>query len=210
MIKHLLKASSLVAAFLVYMCVLAGCGAGETAPVVPEVMEEDCIVFAADGTVTSYLTGIFDQSYYELSGLKTLALSEVAAYNDTTGSGSDVQLLSASYATLEETKVILTYSYADADTYAAFNDAILFTGSIALGTANGYKVSAVSFTYYKDGTTVSGSELSEEDVTLLVTDQHCLLYPASLVLYVSDGCQILEDGGVDATAAEGLVYIIIK
>ena len=68
-----------------------------------------------------------------------------------------------------------------------------------------------SFTSVKDGSLVLQAQVKNPEKTyILITDFPAVIYGPHKVTHVSEGGTYRADGGVDATAAEGKVIILMK
>ncbi len=113
---------------------LAGCGQGS----LPDVCS---VSIGKDGGIAHQVVGNFDQNYYEMEGLETLASDRVSEYCADNGADK-VSLTSA-----EEKggKVLLQFQYATDQDYSDFNHREMFVGTVEEANGRGYKLDHVAF-----------------------------------------------------------------
>ena len=119
---------------LAVSCGLIGCGQ-DSGPDITSVS------IVKDGTIAHQIVGGFEQSYYEMDGLETLAADRVAEYCAENGQGS-VTLESIAE---EDDKILIHINYATDRDYSSFNKRELFVGTMAEANAMGYTLEAVPF-----------------------------------------------------------------
>ncbi len=179
---------------------LSGCGGSA----VPETVEETTILLNRDGSVTYYLAGMFDREYYDLTELADMAKEEAAEFSRTNGA-SAVSVEKAEYAPGDSQSVVITYRFADCGSFQTFQESSFFYGTTVEAAAAGYRTADVTL---QDA---DGAETSvEKGGKLIVTAEKAYIYCPAKVLGASGGAVIREDGSVDTTAAEGIVYILLK
>lgn len=187
---------------------LTGCGQAKT----PDIIDSPTIAVADNGTVTSHLVGVFNEDYYDVSGLTDMAVKEAAAYNTENQIGDTVPVTVVSVEALTDGsgKVVVTLRYDSAETFSDYNDSILFYGTVAQALAEGYKLEG-KLTDVKKQEPLTGEQLSKESGRkILITDQKVKLYCPHKVTHMSEGAVLGTDGSVDATLAEEDVYILMK
>ena len=119
---------------LAVSCGLIGCGQ-DSGPDITSVS------IVKDGTIAHQIVGGFEQNYYEMDGLETLAADRVAEYCAENGQGS-VTLESIAE---EDDKILIHINYATDRDYSSFNKRELFVGTMAEANAMGYTLEAVPF-----------------------------------------------------------------
>ncbi len=186
----------------------AGCGQAR----VPDVVNVTSLAVTEDGTVTSYLVEDFDKDYYSIKELTTVAMAEASDYNAENGgengeiliSVNKVELLSA-----DNSKVVLTQTFAEAGVYGDYNEELLFVGTVAEAAEAGY-LNGITLKNVKDDTLLSTEQLLQDgERKVLVTDAKAVVYAPGKVTHISDGTYN-EDGTVDTSACEGVVVILLK
>lgn len=193
-------------------CVLAlgGCGSAK----VPDTIDNTSIIVNGDGTVTSYVVDIFDKDYYSIDELQTMAAEEVAEYNEANATAENAN---APAITLEKVelledsdKVMVLHQYDGAESYADFNDGVLFYGTVGQAVANGYDLDVDLIK--ANGTETMDSETlkSNSQKNILITDEKAFIYCPKKVAYVSHEAVMNEDGSVDATQSDSYIYILMK
>ena len=119
---------------LAVSCGLVGCGQSDG----PEVSS---VSIGKDGTITHQIVGDFEQNYYEMDGLKTLASDRVAEYCSDNGENS-VTLKSVEE---KDGKVLIQLGYATDKDYSGFNNREMFVGTLAEADTHGYSLDSVAF-----------------------------------------------------------------
>lgn len=183
------------------MAVLVGCGT----PKVPGSVEQTSLIIDAEGGVVSHMVDVFDKGHYDIDELRDMANKEVAEYNTVNQAGTVVPVTMTSVEAIENSKVRVTYTYNNAKDYAAYNDSLLFYGTVAEAEAAGYDfttLNQVLFNAKTDDSIVSteleDSKMAEMHVVLL--EEKTLVYCPYKVAYASESAIIKEDGSVDTTA----------
>lgn len=187
---------------------LAGCGEAK----VPEVVSDTSLAVANDGTVTSYLVDKFDKEYYSISDLTAMAVGEAAEYNTEHQSGETIPLKVEKVEALSDgsNKVVVTHKYNSTETYEDYNEAVLFYGTVTEAVNAGYQMDII-LKGVKDGAIYTEEQLLQNaDKHLLITDAKAVIYCPKRVAYISDGAVYHEDGSVDASQAEGIVFLLMK
>ena len=186
---------------------LTGCASG-----VPELIERTTLEIEDDGEITSYLVDSFDKAYYEVSELKAMAVEDAAAYNTEHQEGDVVPITVEEVELLEQGNLVrVTYQYADAEVYQEHMEGVLFYGTVAEALANGYDMQSISMHKAKDGTPEAIDWIEEATKRhILITDQKADIYCPYKVSHISEGAVMKDDGGVDATMSEAMVYILMN
>lgn len=197
--------------FAVGLCLLLLTGCGGTK--MPDTIEKTTLSVDEEGKITAYLVESFDKEYYDVEELKTMAVEEAAAYNTNAAMGEVVPISVEGVELLgngESVKV--TYLYNDADTYELHTEGILFYGTVTEALRAGYDMEDVSMSNVKDGEPVAPAWVTVDaaDKHILITDQKAEIYSPYKVTHISEGAVYNENGSVDATQAEGEVYILMK
>lgn len=187
---------------------LVGCGQEKG----PDEVDTTSIVIDSRGGVVSYLVDDeFDREYYVLSDLTSMVIEEAAAYNTEHQQGETSPVTVDGVEAFDDgTRVVVTQRFDSAETFADFNGAILFYGTVEQALGEGYDLE-VSLTGAKDGAAFAGERLLEAPQQhVLITDQKAVIYCPAKVTYVSDGVALNADGSVDTGETEGLAVIVMK
>lgn len=195
---------------LLAMLCLSGCGEAK----LPEVIDRPTVIVSNDGSVTAYLVEDFDKAYYDTEELKEMALQEAEEYNNSKvqslEDGIPVIVKDVGLVAGNDKLVFVAYDFNTFDVYQHFLGQKLFSGTVMEAQMKNYKFD-VSLQNVKDGSELSGATLFEDkDKKIIVTDAKAVIYCPGKVTHLSKGAIYNEDGSVDTTAVEGLVYIILK
>lgn len=180
-------------------CIWTLFGCGE--PKVPETPEEEMLIITEDGTVREVLVEDFDKDYFDIKELETFVKDEASTYNQKHSeikpgpvTVTNVNLLNPE-GEVRRAKVEMTYQ--SCHTYADYNEAVLYCGSVAEGT-------------YLMGESRIPAEYEEN--TVIITNQPRKLYAPRKVKWISGAYPVLKDGSVDLSELpEGeKVAIVIK
>lgn len=199
---------ALCIAFMVLM--MTGCGEAK----IPDIIDNSMISVTKKGEITEYLVeDFFEKNFYDLSGLKSMAVDEAAQYNTEHQAGDAVPVKVESVEILDDgsNRVCIIYRYDSAESYTGFNkEKSLFYGTVGDAVLNGYSTK-VAMTNIKDGTSFTEEQLKQ------ATDKYLIIAPAGMhvycpgkVEYISEDASVAEDGSVDTTQAEDKVYILLK
>lgn len=191
---------------------LAGCGQAG----VPEAVDSTTVFLDKNGGMTYYLVEEFDKDYYSLSELSAKAADEADKFNKGAGEKQSVAVDKVETLQENESKVLIVYRF---DGYASFNEFNeksnkklnkIFYGTVDEAFSQGYIAKAL-LRSVKDETVKTEEQLKQEGTRkLIVTDEKAVFYCPAKVTYISEGAVLNEDGSVDASAAEGTVYILLK
>lgn len=186
--------------------VLAGCGQTDGRVEV----ESTTISVDRNGGMTYYLTGEFDRDYYSLSELSAMAMDEVDAFNKSAGEKQSVTVDKVETLQENESKVLIVYRFDGYASFNAFNKGSFFYGTVAEAFDRGY-VREIRMKSVGDQSLKTEEQLKQEGTKkLIVTDEKAVIYCPAKVTYISEGAVLNEDGSVDASAADGTVYILMK
>lgn len=114
---------------------LAGCGSQEKGAGVSS------ISFGKDGEITHQIVGSFEQNYYDLDGLKSLAQERVEEYC-AEHDPEDVYLESVKE---KGGEISILFQYATAEDYSGFNYRKLYMGTVGDANEEGYDLDSVAF-----------------------------------------------------------------
>ena len=195
--------------------ILSGCGRAK----VPDVITEPALAIDRDGSVTVYLVGEFDKSYYDLSELEAAAQQEAAEYRKSVPNGEKAVTVEGVQAVPDGNgRIVLAYRFDGADSYEGFIKAqeteplgdVLFYGTVRDALSAGYEIN-MPLAEAQSGETLTPEQIREQSGKhLIVTDASAVIYCPYGVGYLSEGAVLREDGGVDGNAADGVVYILLK
>ncbi len=202
--------------FVVLACllvaVLAGCG--QTG--VPEEVESATISVDRNGGMTYYLIGEFDKDYYSLPELSAMAADEAEEFNKDAGGKLSVAVDKVETLQADESKVLIVCRF---DGYASFNGfnnkfnkkfGSFFYGTVEEAFEQGYIKDAL-LKSVKDDSLKTEEQLKQEGTKkIIVTDGKVVIYCPAKVTYISEGAVLNEDGSVDVSSADGMVYILMK
>lgn len=200
--------TALCIALLVLM--MTGCGEAK----IPDTIDNSMISVAKTGEVTEYLVGdFFEKYFYDLSGLKSMAMEEAALYNTANQVGDMIPVKVESVEVLgdDSNRVCIVYRYDSAESYTGFNkEKSLFYGTVEEAVLKGYSTKVV-LTSVKDGTPFTEEQLKQStDKYLIIAPGGVYVYCPDKVEYISENASVAEDGSVDATQTEDNVYILLK
>lgn len=193
-------------------CVLAFAGCGSAR--VPDTVDTTSIVVNEDGTVTSYVVDTFDKDYYSIDELQTMAVEEVAEYNEanTNEANATEPCVTVEKVELigETDKVMVLHQYNSIESYVDFNDGILFYGTVGQAVASGYDLD-VDLMKANDTEVMDSATLqTNTQKNILITDAKAFVYCPKRVSYISYGAVMNEDGSVDTTQSDSYIYILMK
>ncbi|MDE7268964.1 MAG: hypothetical protein K2N81_00645, partial [Acetatifactor sp.] len=117
-----------IAGWMLCLLIFAGCGVAK----IPDTVSDASLIIDKDGSITSYIAGVFDRDYYDLNDLKKMAQEEVAAYNtaNQTGERALVVLKDVQVPEAGGQSVLVSYSYDSADTYQDYTGNLFFYGTV--------------------------------------------------------------------------------
>ena len=206
------RSRSFIALVCLFAVLLAGCGQSGG----QEAVESTTIFVDRNGGMTYYLIGEFDKDYYSLSELSAKAENEADKFNKGAGEKQSVAVDKVETLQENESKVLIVYRF---DGYASFNEFNeksnkrlnkIFYGTVEEAFSQGY-ITKVLLRSVKDETVKTEEQLRQEGTKkLIVTDEKAVIYCPAKVTYISEGAVLNEDGSVDASAADGTVYILMK
>lgn len=188
---------------------LAGCGQAK----LPEAVEVDTIAVDKEGVVNSYLVRDFDKDYYEIEGLRTMAIEEAAEYNTANAKGNDTPVVveNVDLITGAGTRARVEYTYSSADAFSDFSGNELFYGTVEYAVASGAWQST-SLVSVKDKTEVTADYVTEKASGnhVIITDAKAMIYCPYAVTHISEGAVLNEDGSVDPSLVDGECVILMK
>lgn len=196
--------------------VLAGCGRGG----VPDAAEVTTISVDRNGRMTYYCVGDFDRDYYNLSELSAMVMGEVARFNENAGKEAveveTVETLPDEGTGELNRKVLIVYHF---DGYASYNqfsqgynkgNGSFFFGTVDEALKQGYALQT-SLKSVKDDSLKTEEQLKQEGAgRLIITEEKSVIYCPGKIAFLSEGAVLNGERSVDASAAEGTVYIMLK
>lgn len=209
-----------ILAFLICLSAVMAAGCGQSK--MPETVEVTTISVDGNGRMTYYLVGNFDREYYSLTGLADMAMGEAEEFSGDAGENPPVAvdkvetLPEDGSLDSRESRVLIVYQF---DGCASFNQftrefgkgpGSFFYGTVEEAFSQG-RVADASLKSVKDGSLKTEEQMKQEGKKrLIITDEKAVIYCPGQVAFLSEGAVLNRDGSVDATAAEGTVYILLK
>lgn len=197
---------------LIFVCMaaamLSGCG---TDPLTA--FGATTVVVEKGGGLTYCLVEDFEKEYYDLQELEAMARKEAADFNSRADSGGKdavtvkkVELLPG-----DPARVSVVYQFEDSGSFSEFTGSSFFYGTVGEAVyREGYDLQNALISVKDGKVQMAGALLQDGKKMLIVTDVKAVFYFPSGVSCLSGGLSLSEDGRVDATDAEGLVYILLK
>ena len=166
---------------------------------------ESTIFVTSKGTVRSAVMESFEKEYYSFEELKGDIESAVQEYCSDAGESAVV----VESLTEENDMITLMMQYADTQDYQAFNDMILFSGTLLEAEAAGYVPGEL---YDKEGQIVELSEEEQNTLKVIVTEESICIQTSGKIKGVSDNVTILEDKLARASeaGAEHPAFVVYK
>lgn len=207
------KFGKIAAVLCLCMLFLTGCG-GAT---VPDTVDTTSVSISREGEITVWLVGDFGSGDYNLSELTAQAVEEVSAFNAANGIEAGISVEKVEALQNNGGKVAVVYKFDGWENCTKFiGDELfygtneLFYGTVNEAVAKGYG-SNIVMKSVRDQTLFSEQQLKQEtDKRLIVTDIKANIYCPGTVSHISDGAVVNEDGSIDSSGVEGLVYILLK
>ena len=184
---------------LAISCGLVGCGQES----VPDVSS---VTIRKDGTIAHQIVGNFEQNYYELDGLETLASDRVAEYCADNGENS----VTLSSVEEKDGKVLIQLNYASDRDYSDFNHRELYVGKLSEADVHGYQLKNVTFVTAK-GESV-GFDLIEDQagkrVVVIATkpSEELVVNTNGKVLYINQSAEGGPDVSFDSNKSVHITY----
>ncbi len=196
-------------AILLLALTWTGCGSAK----LPELVEHSSLKISSRGAVSSWMVSDFDKDYYNVKELAGMAAEEAIAYNQAhpMENGKEAVLMEGAETFGDGKQVRLHMSYMDCATYAAYNGEILFYGTVAEAVQQGYDFSTKVKSISEDGEELSGTDIKlDGGKYLLITNAKANVYCPRKVTHIGAGASMNEDGSVDTTQTDAIVYILMK
>lgn len=170
---------------------------------------ETVVVLMKDGSVQSYITEDFEQSYYNKDDLQQMILGEVATYNRQAGEAR----IGVEKIEVADAKAIVQMSYSSTADYAEFNQEEFFLDVPSAVKQAGYHTNVVLSNVKNEQETIGEADiLSLKAVKLLITDTKESIIVPGRILYVSDNVTVSENQKQCTLNqnSEEMAYIIFK
>ncbi len=174
--------------------------------------EETAIYITSKGEVRSAVIESFEESYYDLEELRSDLEKSIDDY--CLDQGESCITLETLEINEETGNAELWMEYETVEDYGAFNNVLLFHGTVAEAKEEGY----FEDTYFEDtellDTDGDYAELSEEDdeYQVIISDEAICIQTSGKILYVSDNVSIEGKKLAKAfeTSAEHPAYVIYR
>ncbi len=193
----------LVYIFVTIIIVLSLCGCGDLAEKNPLTT----VTINKNGSITFRIHESFtEEEHCDIAELKEMILDEAANYNV-------FNLDAISLDKIEVTDGItnVQMNFSTAEDYQNYTKEKLYVGKCSDAYEKG-KVSKVILSDTSDSSnTISDSDIKlNEDDNILITECKEIIYLPSKVLYISDNCEVLEDGRAirNINSDKSVIYVI--
>ncbi len=187
---------------------LTGCGESGA----PDTEEKSTLIIDKNGGVAYHLVEEFAEDYYELSELETMASEEAANFNKTKQNEEKkpVNVEKVELLANDPKKVTVQYSFRDVGCFSEFTGSALFYSTVSEAMSRGYRIEATLNSVADDIALTEELLQSHGDSRIVITDIKTTIVCPFKVTHLSEGVSLREDGSVDTTGAEGIVYILLK
>ena len=170
---------------------------------------ESSVSLLKDGAVKATIVEDFDKSYYDKDELQQMILEEVVSYNRQLGEDA----VSVDKVSVENGVARVEMTYADSESYAAFNDGVFFLGPVSEAQKAGYDLNKVFISSSDQLVTAGMSDILEmSDAKILITDMKEPVVLDGKAVYVSSNVETdkkCKTVSFDETSDE-MAYIIYK
>ena len=193
------KVKAVLAAGMV-MLALCACGQEKEA-------ETTSVKIEKDGTVVNTIIEEFDESLYNVDALKSMVLSEAAAFNSSSeGNSISVDKLEAA-----DGKVTVVMTFSGASDYSEFNEKILFYGTVLEGYEAGLDLNISLISAQKDGGEIGKEEILQMgESNLIVLEEPVNVITPSKIMYASENVVVLSDKSAKVLDNGEAAYLILK
>ena len=167
------------------------------------------ITVEKSGKIVGSIVEDFDKEYYSEDELKEMIASDIAKFNNSSD-GESVKLNSIS---VSDGVAKTTLTYKDAESYAGFNDVILFEGTVAEAYNAGYSFDDVTLkSATEDGVTLDKSGiLAEGSMHIVITDENEKIKTYKNIAYISSNVTLVnKKEAAVAETEEPVTYILFK
>lgn len=192
------------------LCIMVLTGCGQVS--MPQVVTETSLQISQQGTVTSYLVGDFNKTYYNVTELADMVATDAAEYNtaNQTGETTLITVEKVELLAEDDSKVMVARQYNNYDTYNDYNDSTLFYGTVEEALGAGHSLDT-TLTANRDGSQMTAQELAAaKDRYIIITRDRANIYAPKAVTHISSGAAMNEDGSVNTRNAEDLTYILLR
>lgn len=170
-----------------------------------------------NGAVTSSIVETFDKAYYAADGLETMIREEIAAYCGENSEQVTLQSVELLKVDAEQTgevqpqKIAVTMKYASCEDYAAFNEAVLFYGTVAEAQAAGYQFDTTWVSASDAQMKLTAEEFSSlSDKKVLIAGEMLQVLLPAKVAYMTEGTELINNKCINIVNTDGLTYVIMK
>ncbi len=201
-----------IAGLMLCLLMFAGCGVAK----IPDTVTEASLIIDREGSITSYIAGVFDRDYYDLNDLKKMAQEEVAAYNtaNQTGQSALVELKGVQVPESGGQSVLVSYSYDSASTYQDYTGSRFFYGTVEEAEKAGYHFEELNQMLYdtRGKNSIVSKELSAANMAkkhVVLLTEVTRVYCPYKVAYISESAETLEDGSIGTARVMPEEYPVI-
>lgn len=197
-----MKKTTQIVLVLMATVMLAGC-AGEN-----ELAEQgNSVQIAKDGSISSTLVNVLDQSYYDAEELKNMIETEISEVNIT--QGEDAVVLD-DYKSDSAGNVKAKIKYADSEAYTAFNGETFYSGD-AVSAKETYGLSG-KFLDVTDGKITTEDAVISEDAKIVILSENINVVVPGKIVAITDNVEITgkKSASVSLKSEEDLAYIAYK
>lgn len=186
--------------------ILVGCGGAK----LPEVITEPTIAITEEGAASVWQIGHFDKDYYNLSELTSMAVDEAAKFSGSRGKEGAAVVDKVELLQDGSSRVVVAYQFDSCESCGDFFGNALFFGTVSEAIQKGFGTDVIMRSV-KDNTLFTEAQLREAaDKYLVITDIKANIYCPRAVTHVSNGALSNDDGSINPSGVEGLVYILLK
>lgn len=178
---------------------LAGCGSNS----LDLPIEKGTLILTKDGILTRYIVEDFEESYYLISELEDMVREEIREFNDgykvnlTTEDNLPINVESVGMLEGISSKAYIALIFNNAQVYSDYMEEDLFIGKVSEALSIGYQLD-------RQAAEKHGEHL------VIIFNENLEVRTEKKVIYNSDNINLLDNGYVDGTTAEGLKFIITK
>lgn len=182
---------------------LAGCGRKT------ERADETCLEFRKNGEVIHTIAEDFSESYYDVEELKTTVLSQIAAFNEQSGT-ERISLDSTELG--EDGKLYMVMTFKSPQDYTSFYRQALFCGTVSGAYTAGYDLDIQLKSVKTEGEVIGREEILDMgEKHILVVREQITVRPFGEILYASEDVEVSGDGKQAVTTdGDNLSFIIFK
>lgn len=194
----------------VHLCLcavfLAGCGAAK----VPEIIEAPTVSFSKEGEIAYWMVGDFDKDYYSIPELTSMAVEEASRFCSARQNESAVVVEKVEAMQNGSSKVVVSYQFDSCENCGEFLGNEIFYGTVGEAIQRGFSTDVIMRSV-SDSTLFTEAQLKQAaDKYLVITDIKANIYCPRSVTHISNDALLNEDGSVNPSMVDGLVYILMK